>query len=70
MEQHQDKASVSKVYLKLLQENLVDPALTDEAHLFPPLKDLNTIPQPFSQHLAVAMAAIMLILVDLQLIQL
>ena len=47
MEQHQDKASVSKVYQKLLQENLVDPALTDEAHLFPPLKDLNTNPQPF-----------------------
>ncbi len=47
MEQHQGKASVSKVYQKLLQENLVDPALTDEAHLFPPLKDLNTNPQPF-----------------------
>ena len=47
MEQHQDKASVSKVYQKLLQENFVDPALTDEAHLFPPLKDLNTNPQPF-----------------------
>lgn len=47
MELHQGKAAVSKVYQKLLQENLVDPALTDEAHLFPPLKDLNTNPQPF-----------------------
>lgn len=47
MEQHQGAANVSKVYKMLLQEHLVDPALTDETHLFPPLKDLNINPQPF-----------------------
>ena len=47
MEQHQGSANISKVYKMLLQEHLVDPALTDEAHLFPPLKDLNINPQPF-----------------------
>lgn len=47
MQLHQGRAAVSAVYKKLLQAGLVDPALTDEAHLFPPLKNLNTNPQPF-----------------------
>lgn len=47
MELYQGRTAVSAVYRKLLQEKLVDPSLTDEAHLFPPLKDLSSSPQPF-----------------------
>ena len=41
------KDKVQAVYDKLLQNGLVDPKLTPIDKIFPPLKDLNTLPQPF-----------------------
>ncbi|MGN1280604.1 MAG: twin-arginine translocation signal domain-containing protein [Succinivibrio sp.] len=47
MKRYQSKAEIASVYKRLLKENLVDASKTKENELFPPLKDINTMPQPF-----------------------
>src|SRR5574344_299093 len=40
-------AAVHEIYTRLVSENLLDTKLTKEDKLFPPLKSLSGIPQPF-----------------------
>lgn len=47
MKLYQDPSQVQALYDNLLKVALVDPKLTPIDKFFPPLKDLNTAPQPF-----------------------
>lgn len=47
MKRYQSKAEVAEVYKRLLKNNLIDESKTKVGELFPPLKDIDTMPQPF-----------------------
>ena len=47
MANYQNDGAIKQVYAKLLADGLIDENKTPVDKLFPPLRDLNTIPQPF-----------------------